>query len=232
MACNQSAQEYALEAWHIKEVLANRLGPGRHTLLELGVGGGHVLSHLTDNYQATAVDLSPDMLALSQKLNPLVKHHLGDMRQVRLGQTFRAVLIHDAITYMLNEGDLRAAFETAKAHLPPGGVLVTAPDWFQETFESPSVLHWTKGDGEREITLIEYVHDPDPKDTTIESVFFYLIKENGELRVEQDRHITGLFPKGTWHRLMQETGFSSEEVTYPACEGGYGGHLIVGVLQG
>ena len=102
--------------------LRKHLGPGRHRLLELGVGGGHNLSHLTSEFDAAAVDLSPQMLELSRRLNPTVEHHLGDMRTVRLpGQVFDAVLIHDAICYMQTEDDLRAAFATARVHLRPGG---------------------------------------------------------------------------------------------------------------
>lgn len=224
-------EEYAPEAWHLKDVLREKLGPGRHTLLELGTGGGHVLSHLAGEFPATAVDLSEKMLDLSMKLNPGVTHHVGDMRTVRLGQTFEAVLIHDAINYMLTEEDLRAALMTARAHLKAGGVLITAPDWFKETFRGPAVLHWTKGQGDREVTFIEYVHDPDSSDTTIESIYFYLINQGQGLRVEQDRHITGLFPKNTWLRLMTEAGFTATEAPYPVYEGGYGGNLIVGVLE-
>ena len=66
--------------------------------------------HLTGDVQATAVDISPQMLANSQALNPDVEHHVGDMRSVRLGRRFQAVLIHDAISYMLTEEDLSATF--------------------------------------------------------------------------------------------------------------------------
>jgi hypothetical protein len=47
---------------------------------------------------------------------------------VRLKRTFDAVLVHDAITYMLTEDDLRATFATARAHLQRGGIFVSAPD--------------------------------------------------------------------------------------------------------
>ncbi len=79
--------------------------------------------------------------------------------------------------------------------------------------------------------MIEYVHDPDPNDTTIESIFFFLINKQGNLRIEQDRHVTVLFPKDTWLRLLSESGFIPEEITFPAYEGGYGGNLILGVLR-
>jgi len=43
------------------------------------------------------------MLELSRTINPEAEHILGDMRTLRLGRTFDAVLIHDAICYMTTE---------------------------------------------------------------------------------------------------------------------------------
>ena len=224
-------EDYAEEARYWRRALRAKLGPGRHRILEMGVGGGHNLSHLTGDFDATAVDISEKMLYLSRKLNPGVEHHLGDMRSIRLGRTFKAVLIHDAISYMLTEGDLRDAFDTARAHLEPGGALIVAPDWFAESFKGPSVLHWTRSKDDMELTMIEYISDPDSADTTIESIFFYILRERGSLLVEQDLHITGLFPLDTWLRLMGDAGFQVEQVNYPVHDGGYGGRLLVGTLS-
>ncbi len=223
-------EEYIVEAWRLREIIQEKLGPSRFRLLELGVGGGHVLSHLTDDFDAAAVDLSPEMIALSSRLNPGVPHHLGDMRTVRLGQTFDAVLIHDAICYMLTEDDLAAAFETARAHLRPGGVFVAAPDHLKETFPGPTVTHSTEEREGLRVTCIEYSDDPDETDSLVESVFFYLIVRDGQLTVEQDRHTFGLFPRETWLRLLTEAGFTAEERNYPPYQGGYGGNVLVGTL--
>lgn len=223
-------EEYADDARHWRDALRETLGPGRHPVLDLGSGGGHTLSHLTADFEVTAVDLSPRMLALSARLNPGVAHHQGDMRSVRLGRTFRAVLIHDAIGYMLTEADLRAAFATARAHLEPGGRLLISPDYFKETFSGPTVLHWIRRDAVPELTVIEYCHDPDPSDTTIESVFFFILNEAGELKIEQDRHVTGLFPAAVWLELLAEAGFAAERITLPGYAGGYGGHLLAATL--
>ena len=43
---------------YFRDVIREELGPGRHKLLELGVGGGHNLSHLISDFDCTAVDLS------------------------------------------------------------------------------------------------------------------------------------------------------------------------------
>lgn len=224
-------EEYAEEAWHLRGIILERLGPGRHSLLELGVGGGHLLSHLTPDFDAAAVDLSPEMLALSKQLNPGVDHHIGDMRSVRLPRKFDVVLAHDSIGYMLTEDDLRAAFKTARAHLRPGGLFVAAPDWFKETFAGPSVLHWVRRQDNLEVTFIEYVETSDTGSTTIESIFFFVIKGDRSLRVEQDRHLSGLFPRCTWSRILGDLGFTPEEISYPPYQGGYGGNVILGALK-
>jgi len=227
-----SPDNYAREAGYWRAVLRARLGPGRHEILELGVGGGHNLSHLTSDFRATAVDISEQMLAQCRTLNPDVPLHVGDMRTVRLGKKFRAVLIHDAITYMLTEADLRQAFTTAAEHLEPQGVFVTAPDHFRETFRSPRVEHSTSCDGTTELTLIEYQYDPNPNDTMTETLMFYLIRTQAGLRVEQDRHVFGLFPLQTWLELMRDVGFSVEKHPYPVHDDGREAYLLVGTWKG
>ena len=222
---------YADDAGHWRDALRHRLGPRRHSLLELGSGGGHTLSHLTADFDVTAVDLSPQMLALSRELNPGVPHYLGDMRSVRLQKQFDAVAIHDAVCYLLTEQDLLDTFATARQHLRSGGILLLTPDYIKESFSGPRVLHWVCSDANPPFTVIEYCHDPDESDTTIESLFFFLIHEASGLRVVEDRHTTGLFPSTTWLELLDRAGFDSEMATLPDYEGGYGGHLFVATLR-
>lgn len=223
-------EDYASEARYWRDVLWAKLGPGRHEILELGVGGGNNLWHLTEYFQATAVDLSEKMLENSIRLNPGVKHHVGDMRSIRLGKKFKAVLIHDAISYMLTEEDLKLTFATASVHLEPNGVLVMAPDYFRETFEGPRVSHTTRSNGHTELTHIDYCYDPDPTDTRVESIMFYIIREAGELRIEQDRHVLGLFPMQTWLALMSEAGFVVEKWPF-IHDDGREACLLVGLLR-
>jgi len=200
-------------------------------VLELGTGGGHFLHQLVPEYDATAVDLSDAMLEHSRRLNPGVAHHVGDMRTVRLGETFDAVLIHDAIDYMLTEDELRAAFSTARAHLAAGGLLIVAPDHYADTFTSPYVDDDTKSDGETTLTYVEYSVQLDPDDTRVETVYTYYIVRGGELRVEFDRHTTGLFPIATWERALSEAGFDVERVDYPVSDDGTPMWLWVCTLQ-
>ena len=154
------------------------------------------------------------------------------MRTVRLDHKFKAVLVHDAISYMLTENDLRQVFATAAAHLDAGGVFLTSPDWLRESFFDPHVSASTHTDSQVILTLIEYAYDPDPTDTTIETRMWYLIRESGELRVEEETHVLGLFPSRTWIDLMEGAGFDVEMISYEASDEPRQGSMFAGLLRG
>lgn len=78
-------------------------------------------------------DVSDAMLAVSRARNPECEHRVGDMRTLRVGRTFDAVFVHDAVCYMTTEADLPSAMETAWIHCRPGGALF-APDYARENF--------------------------------------------------------------------------------------------------
>lgn len=221
--------DYAEEARHWRDILRDKLGEGRHHILELGVGGGNNLSHLTSEYEATAVDISEKMLENSRKLNPGVEHIVGDMRTIRLERTFDAVLIHDAINYMRSEDDLKATFATAAVHLRPGGVFVIAPDYTTETFTDGTVHHDSSSLGDIHLKFIECDFDPDPNDTEATSLMVYLIREKGRVRVELDRHVFGLFSDTTWMQLIEEAGFAVVKASYDVHEDKRQAWLYVGV---
>jgi SAM-dependent methyltransferase len=185
------------------------------TLLELGSGGGNTASHLRRDLRLTLTDIAPAMLDLSRTLNPDCEHLVADMRTARLGRTFDAVLIHDAIMYLTSVEDLRAALATAFVHLRPGGVAVFAPDGVTETYEPETSHGGHDGDG-RALRYLEWSYDPDPADTVTTTEFVMLLREgDADVRVRYDRHITGLFPRATWSDLVRGVGFDVSVVTDP-----------------
>jgi len=203
-----SAKEhYVHEAEGLLRLLREHARREVRTLLHMGCGGGHLDFTLKRHVAMTSVDVSDEILAMARLLNPEVTYLHGDMRSVRLGQTFDAVMVADSIDYMLSEADLRAAFETAFVHLRPGGAFCTYAEETLERFQQNRVKCSAHSRGSVEIAFFENAYDPDPEDTTYESVFVYLIREDGELRIETDRHLGGLFPEATWTRLLTEVGF-------------------------
>ena len=220
-------EHYEEEAAQWRKLLRQHLGPGRHRILELGVGGGHNLSHLKQEFDAAAVDISPRMLDLSRQLNPEVRHIQGDMRCLDLNEKFQAVLIHDAVSYLTCVDDLQKTVATAARHLAKDGVLIMAPDYFRETFISNRVTHFTNSIEGITVTFLEHTWDPDPSDTEIEVNMFFLIMKDGTLTVEEDRHTLGLFPQSIWQDVLDEAGYTVEWVPCPYQEEDMPGWLIV-----
>jgi SAM-dependent methyltransferase len=204
--------EYAEEAEIYRRLLVEAADRPPLTLLELGSGGGSNAAHLKAHFELTLVDLSPGMLEVSRTENPECEHVQGDMRTVRLGRTFDAVFVHDAVMYMTSEEDLRRAIETASVHCRPGGAVLFAPDQLRETFRTGTDWGGHDGDG-RAARFLEWTWDPDPLDTTYTVDYAYLLREaDGSVRVEHDRHVEGLFPRATWLRLLSEAGFQARAV--------------------
>jgi len=203
-----SPTEYVEEADFYRTALAAASPAPLHSLLELGSGGGNNALHMKVHFdEVVLVDLSPGMLAHSRVINPECAHVAGDMRDVRLERQFDAVFVHDAVSYMTTETDLRHAIETAAVHCRRGGVALFAPDHVSETFK-PGTDCGGEDDGARGLRYLEWSWDPDPSDTTcITDYVFAMRGSDGTVRVEHDRHVEGLFPRAVWLRLLQEAGF-------------------------
>ncbi len=205
-------ESYVQEAESFLHLIDNYSWRDVRTLLHLGCGGGNLDSTLKEYVDLTGVDLSEEMLALARQANPECSYMQGDMRTVRLEQRFDSVIIADSIDYMLDEDDLRAAFRTAFLHLEPGGVFCTYAEVAREHFQQNRTDCTARTLGDVELTFIENYYDPDPADTTYEMTFLYLIRRQGRLTIETDRHLGGIFPLQRWTDLLREVGFDVEPV--------------------
>jgi SAM-dependent methyltransferase len=205
--------DYAEEALFFARLLTEECKPAPRTVLDLGSGGGNNAFHLKSKFKLTLVDLSPQMLAVSRKLNPECEHLEGDMRTVNLGRTFDAVFVHDAIAYMTNAADLCAAIRTAYRHCRASGVALFVPDCVRETFVAETKHGGHDGDG-RSLRYLMWVVDPDPTDTTYRTDFAIMLRDrSGDTRLVHDSHIEGVFPRAEWMRMLREAGFEPRTLT-------------------
>jgi hypothetical protein len=67
----------------------------------------------------------------------------------------------------------------------------------------------------RSLRYLEWVHGPAPGETLVTTDFAYILQDKDGVRVEYDRHVTGLFPRATWLRLLRTQGFSATIREYP-----------------
>jgi hypothetical protein len=136
------------------------------------------------------------------------------MRTVRLGRTFDAVFVHDAVGYMLTEDDLRAAMATAFEHCRPGGVVVVIPDETAETFEPGDDHGGEDGEDGRAARYLMWTWDPDPDDGLTSTEFAFLLRHaDGHVEAVHETHRNGLFTHATWMRLLADVGFAPAATT-------------------
>ncbi len=218
-------EDYADEAAYYRDALVGAAGRAA-TLLELGSGGGNNASHLKTHFRCTLTDVAPAMLEESRRINPECEHVVGDMRSLRLGRTFDAVLVHDAVAYLTTEADLRAAVATAFVHCRRGGAALFAPDCTRETF-SPRTEHGGRDAGDRGLRYLEWAWDPDPTDSTYLVEFAYLLREGPDVRAVYDRHVLGLFARATWRKALADAGFEERAPRPPSANVGSEVFLVV-----
>jgi SAM-dependent methyltransferase len=209
--------EYARYCEFVTNIIERGTQISVKTLLDIGCGGGKNLFNLKKRYVAAGLDISADMLYLAKELNPGCELVQGDMRRFSLGKKYDAILIDDAIGYMVTGEEIASVFRCAYDHLNPGGVMVVTPEFTEEFVQNETMTY--KGektiDGKHiEVVFIENNYDPDPEDDTYESTLVFLIRENGKLRIESDNHTLGIFNSDTWRTLLRNAGFSFSEYLY------------------
>jgi SAM-dependent methyltransferase len=204
---------YAEEADFYFRTIAGASSSPPQSLLELGSGGGNNAFHYKHRVPTvTLTDLSADMLRISKRINPECEHVQGDMRMLRLGRTFDAVFVHDAVCYLTTLDDLHQAMQTAFVHCRPGAVTLFAPDELRENFAAGTDHGGHDGEG-RAARYLEWTYDPDASDSTYLVDYAYLLHRDGEpTRTVYDQHVCGLFTRKDWLRLLGEVGFVEPQI--------------------
>lgn len=207
-------EDYIEETEYFTQIIKHTSLIDAKTVLNLGCGAGNNDFTLKKHFSVVGVDVSRDMLKIAKKLNPKVTYVKGDMRMIRIKKKFDVVTAFDAINYMTTLDDLRAAFGTAYHHLKPGGVFITILEETPESFVQNMTRTSIHAKGGKEVVFIENLYDPDPKDSTYELTLTYLIRKNGALKIETDRHLCGIFQMDTWFDLLQEAGFKVNRLDF------------------
>ena len=216
-----AATEYAHYCAHVAGMIRQYAKRPTSMLLDIGCGGGKNVLTLKREFQVTGLDMSPAMLVQAKALNPSCTFVEGDMRTCRLGRTFDAALMDDAISHMNCRADFMAAIRTAHVHLNPGGVLVATPDVTIETFQQNKTTATQATRDGPDVVFVENMHDPDPTDEQYETTIPYLIREQGRLRIETEHWTKGIFGQDVWRGVLRDTGFEVHEGRHNAGEDEY-----------
>lgn len=128
-------KDYAAEAQFVASVLESHAPrPGALEILDLGCGTArHARLLAARGHRVHGVDVSPRMVERARHelagdaadVQNRVELSVGDVREVRLGRRFAAVIsLFHVMSYQTARADFDAALATARAHLEPGGLFV------------------------------------------------------------------------------------------------------------
>jgi SAM-dependent methyltransferase len=105
--------------------LVEKYAPTAQTVLEFASGTGTILAGLSQIYDISGVDLSPEMLLEAKQKLPDVDMRLGDITKVDLGKKFDAVLcVYDTINHLPDWASWCATFANARKHLNQDGLFI------------------------------------------------------------------------------------------------------------
>jgi len=192
-------KDYLGEAEYVATHIRKQV-PQAKRILELGCGtGAHAIHLARMGYTVQGVDMSEAMLARAEarkaELLPEIAARLtfshGDVRTVRMGDTFDAVIsLFHVISYQTTNDDLEAAFETAAAHLRPGGLFLF-DFWFGPAVlsQKPELRVKRLEDDEIKVTRIaEPVMHEKENVVDVNYQVWIEIKESGKVEQVQETH--------------------------------------------
>lgn len=192
-------KDYSAEAEFVKSLLRTH-HTSVLTVLELGCGTGrHAELLVLQGFRLHGVDRSKGMLDEAQTRKSLLPPEMaealevsfGDVRDVRLGKSFDAVIsLFHVLSYQTRNTDLEATFATARAHLEPGGIFIF-DFWYGPAVltERPEVRVKRLGDAEIEVTRIaEPVIHPEENCVTVNYEINILRKVDNAFRRFSESH--------------------------------------------
>ena len=124
---DELTREHDYEGWtrHL-EAAALRFGVSGRRLLDAACGTGKsFLPFLERGYEVVACDISAEMAARARAKAPEAEVFVADIRELGpIGEFDLITCLDDSVNYLVEEGDLEAAFGAFAANLAPDGVLV------------------------------------------------------------------------------------------------------------
>lgn len=172
-------KDYAGEVTYLLGLLAQHHG-AVNAVLDLGCGTGrHAADLLERGLEVTGVELSPKMAERAREV-PRLDVIEGDVRDMRLGRRFDAVLaLFHVVSYQTTIDDLVRTFLTAAEHLDPGGLFVF------DVWSTPAVLTQrpemrTRSIADDELQVVRSAHPFErPQESIVEVKYSLVVTDRG-----------------------------------------------------
>lgn len=213
-------KDYAGETDYLQQLFQSYC-PDARTVLNLGCGSGrHDRCLAEKGYAVTGVDFSEEMLRAARDsavAGTALDYHNGDVRSIRLGKTFDAVVsLFHVMSYQQTNKDLEAAFTTACCHLKPSGTFIF-DCWYGPGVltDRPAMrLKELEDENIRVTRIAQPVMYPNENSVDVNYQVFIRNKQTGDVHEVQETHRMRYLFLPEIRQLLSDTGFellASEE---------------------
>lgn len=213
-------KDYSAETHFVHDLLAKHGVPASGDLLELGCGTGkHAEGFARLGYRLHGVDMSPAMVEAANARKPddvamQLEFAVGDVRNVRVDKFFNAVIsLFHVVNYQTTNAELSAMFQTAAAHIKPGGVFLF------DCWYGPAVLT------DRPVVRLKRMHNDavevlriaepvmHPNENIVDVNYTLQIKQKGEEKIAEfrEKHCIRYLFAPEVESLLEKTGMRQIE---------------------
>jgi SAM-dependent methyltransferase len=211
-------EHYIEETKYFCNILQQHAAIPVKNVLHAGCGFGHNDFTFKKYFNLTGIDKSKTVLKLAKRLNPEVHYYHMDMRKLKLKETYDAIIAIDSLDYIVSKEELSLVLKNIYAALQAGGIFFFLLETIKESFIQNRLTCYINKKDDIEIIFIENCYDRNVSDNRYESVFVYIIREKDKkTRIEQDRHICGVFERDIIKTILADTGFSIIYREYKPC---------------
>jgi SAM-dependent methyltransferase len=116
------------EMWLGRKLLPEleKRGVRKGRVLDVGCGTGRAFEPLLKRgWEIQGCDISPSMLEIARAQFPGIELEVADMRELPIyGEFELALIMNDAVNYMIGEGDLERTMSGVRANLAPDGLVL------------------------------------------------------------------------------------------------------------
>ncbi len=177
-------------------------------ILDLAAGTGEVVLKLKERgyTNISVADKNIEMLeVLKKKIGQDVPSYVAVMQEMNLKQAYNAIIVRQAINYLMNLNELLRGLKKMYAHLKNGGVLIfNAPNFRENSDYGERLFEYEHGDYNikvREMNLVEN------KIVTHTQNCIMIKKDGSEIKKFYDLNKFGLFSKEEFEETLKEAGF-------------------------
>jgi ubiquinone/menaquinone biosynthesis C-methylase UbiE len=200
-----SNKDYESEMAFVKWAIKKHKTSKGNELLDVACGTGNNTKFLVDDFTATGLDISSDMLKIANPKVPKAKFIKGDMKTMALKERFDVIIcMFASIAYNLNYDELESTMKIFYKHLKKGGIVFFDLHIHEDYFLGDRT--WVNTYVDDDLKIARIAQSPQKKDI-LDLNMILMIKDHGKIDFDIDHHQIALFDVAKVKKVLKNVGF-------------------------